>query len=110
MAKAAAISLSKFSTVVQEAVKVAIEKHPKLKVDPQSPFTAGYLIWGIPVPELLASAATLRESQAFADDLASGLGAGFPGDAAVKLRGAVFSHGGHLILGFPVPPEVLLQR
>jgi len=37
MAKAASVSVSKLSGVVQEAVKAAVAKHPKVRVDTQSP-------------------------------------------------------------------------
>jgi hypothetical protein len=49
----------------------------------------------------------MREAQAFATDVAAQLGPGLPGQA---LEGAVFSHGGHLIIGIPVPPDVLITR
>ena len=107
MAKALSISHDKLSSTVAAAVKAAIQKHPKVKVDPGGPLALSYLIWGIPVPDAIGGALTLRETQAFANDVASGLAAGVGG---AKLEGAVFSYGGHLILGFPVPPEVLLTR
>ena len=107
MAKALSISHDKLSSTVASAVKAAIAKHPKVKLDPGSPLALSYLIWGIPVPEALAGNLTIRESQAFANEVASGLATGVAG---AKLEGAVFSLGGHLIIGFPVPPEVLLTR
>ena len=107
MAKATSISVDKLTATVQAAVKAAIEKHPKVKVDPKSPLRQSYLIWGIPVPDELAATLTIRETQAFATEVASKLGPGVPGGA---LEGVLFSHGGHLIIGIPVPPEVLLGR
>lgn len=107
MAKATSISVDKLSSAVQAAVKAAIEKNPKIKVDPNGPIAASYLIWGIPVPDAIAGALTIKETQQFANDVAAKLGGGVPG---ASLEGVIFSHGGHLILGFPVPPEVLLGR
>src|SRR5262245_22275652 len=108
VAKATSISVDKLTTTVQAAVKAALEKHPKVKVDPASPLAASYLIWGIPVPDAIAGALTIRETQQFADEVASKLGPGV--QAAAPLQGAIFAHGGHLILGFPVPPEILIGR
>jgi hypothetical protein len=39
--------------------------------------------------------------------MAAQLGPGLPGQT---LEGAVFSRGGYLIVGIPVPPEVLIGR
>ncbi len=108
MPKATSISVEKLSTTVAAAVKAAVQKHPNIKVDPATSLSLSYLIWGIPVPEPIAGALTLRDAQAFANDVASQLGPGLPGQSS--LTGAVFSHGGHLIIGIPVPPEVLIGR
>jgi hypothetical protein len=108
MAKAPSISVNKLSSAVQDAVKAAVEKHPKLKVE-TSMLSLGYLIWGFPVPEHF-SALTVRETQAFATDVAAGLGRGVGTALGSHLEGAVLSHGGHLIIGFPAPPEVLFER
>ena len=107
MAKATSISLEKLSSTVAAAVKAAVANHPKVKVDPAGPVALSYLIWGIPVPEPIAGALTVRESQAFANAVASGLGAALPGSTT---EGAIFSSGGYLIVGIPVPPEVLFTR
>jgi hypothetical protein len=85
-----------------------VEKHPKLKFDP-STLSLGYLIWGFPVPENF-HALTVRETQAFATDVAAGLSRGVGTALGPHLEGAVLSHGGHLIIGFPAPPEVLFER
>lgn len=106
MAKAMSISVSKLSAAVEAAVKVAVEKHPKLKVDPGTPLAISYLIWGIPVPEAFA-AASIRETQAFANEMASQLGKGLPGQ---QVEGALFAHGGHLIVGIPAPRDLMLER
>jgi hypothetical protein len=106
MAKAASVSVSKLSGVVQEAVKAAVAKHPRVRVDVDSPLAISYLIWGIPVPEQLADTLTVKETQAFAADVAKGLGRALPGSGLPS----VFSHGGHLIIGIPAPPEVLFER
>jgi hypothetical protein len=105
VAKATSISLDKLSATVASAVKAAVAKHPKIKVDPAGPLSLSYLIWGIPVPDEIGGALTMREVQAFANDVAGKLGDGLQGQA---VQGAVFSHGGHLTIGFPVPIEVLL--
>ncbi len=51
MAEAISISLSKFTESVQAAVKAAVAKHPKFKIDVPNAVTVSYLIRGIPVPE-----------------------------------------------------------
>lgn len=108
MAKATSISVSKLSSVVQEAVKAAAAKHPKMNVEAAT-LSLGYLIWGFPVPDNF-SALTVRETQAFATDVAAGLARTVGTAPGSHLEGAVFSHGGHLIIGFPAPPEVLFER
>jgi hypothetical protein len=108
MAKATSISVNKLSSTVQDAVKAAMEKHPKLKVDPAT-LSLGHLIWGFPVPEHF-NTLTVRETQAFATDIAAGLSGSVGTALGSHLEGAVFSHGGHLIVGFPAPPEVLFER
>lgn len=108
MAKATSISVNKLLSAVQDAVKGAVEKHPKLKVEPSN-LSIGYLIWGFPVPENF-HALSVRETQAFATDVAAGLGRGVGTALGSQLEGAVLSHGGHLIIGIPAPPEVLFER
>ena len=108
MAKATTIPLSKLSGAVQEAVKAALQKHPTLKVEPAA-LALGHLIWGFPAPEQF-NALSVRDAQAFANDVASGVGAKLGSASAPHLTGAVLSHGGQLIIGFPVPPEVLFER
>ena len=107
MPRAASVSISKFSATVEEAVKTAVQKHPKFKTDPG--FAISHLIWGVPVPELLAANVTIKEAQSFAADLASQVSGGLPSAARVSGSG-LYSHDGFLILGFPAPPEVLLER
>jgi hypothetical protein len=108
MAKATSISATKLSDAVQDAVKAAVAAHPKLKVEPTI-LSLGHLIWGFPVPEHFHTL-TVRETQAFATDVAAGLGRSVGTALGAHLEGAVFSHGGHLIIGFPAPPEVLFER
>ena len=108
MAKATSISVNKLSAAVQDAVKAAVEKHPKLKVEPTA-LSLGHLIWGFPVPEQF-NTLSVRETQAFANDVAAGLSKGVGTALGSQLEGAVFSHRGHLIIGIPVPPEVLFER
>jgi len=108
MAKATSISANKLSAAVQDAVKAAVEKHPKLKVEATT-LSLGHLIWGIPVPEQF-NTLSVRETQAFATDVAAGVSKSLGAGIGSPLQGAVFSHGGHLTIGFPVPPEVLFER
>lgn len=54
MAQAASISLSKFTETVQAAVKVAVQKHPKFKLEQPTQLSISYLIRGIPVPDAIA--------------------------------------------------------
>jgi hypothetical protein len=111
VARATSISLSKFNATVESAVKAAVQKHPKFNLETPSQLAISYLIWGIPVPELLAATATVRETQAFAAEVASHVAGALPGGVgADRAGGAVFSHGGYLIVGIPVPPEILLER
>lgn len=112
MAQATSISVSKFTTAVQAAVKAALQKHPKFKIDPPTQVAVDYLIRGIPADAILATA-TLSEAQAFAADVASHLSSGAPevfAAAAVKPEGAVYARGGHVILGFPAVSNVVLER
>ena len=112
MAQAKVVSLAKFTSAVQSAVKAAAAKHPKFKLEVNA-VALGYLIQGFPVPEPIAAAVSLAETRAFADDVAAHLGGGAEAGALAiggTVQGSVFSHGGHLILGFPVPPEVLFER
>jgi hypothetical protein len=113
MAQATSISLSKFTETVQAAVKVAVEKHPKFRADAPSQLALSYLIRGIPVPDVIAANVTVRETQAFANDLASQIAASAPGLGAVAgapVEGAIFSQGRHLIIGIPAVPQVLIER
>jgi hypothetical protein len=112
MAKAAAptVSLTKLTAAVQASVKAAIQKHPRFKMDPPTGVSVSYLIRGIPVPDDLLARITIEETQEFADDIAAGIGGTPIGRAAMagpRGKGAMFSIGGHLILGFPVPHEVV---
>lgn len=102
MKKPVSISISKFTESVQAAVKAASAKHPKFKLEVPSAVSVSYLIRGIPVPESIASQVTLSETQALANDIAGHLEA-FAGEHG----GAVYSIGRHIILGIPVPPEIL---
>ncbi|PYX98715.1 MAG: hypothetical protein DMG64_21020 [Acidobacteria bacterium] len=112
---AISISLSKFTEAVQAAVKAAVAKHPKFKVETPNAVTISYLIRGIPVPEGLLASATLAETQAFANDVASHLAGKFPealsaGRGPVS-EGAILSIGKHIILGIPpVAQTIRLEK
>src|SRR5216683_1482193 len=46
MARATSISLSEFTASVQAAVKAAVARHPKFKLEPPQAITISYLIRG----------------------------------------------------------------
>lgn len=109
MATATTVSLAKFTESVQAAVKAAVAKNPKFKMDPPDAISVSYLIRGIPPAEEILAHATLAEVQAFADDVASHLSQAHPDiltRAGVPTKGAVISVGGHLIIGIPPVTEV----
>jgi len=103
--QAISISLSKFTESVQAAVKAAVAKHPKFRVDVPNAVTISYLIRGIPVPEAILAAVTMGEMQAFAADVAAGITSAHPEAFAAAGRsasvGAVLSVGRHVICGIP---------
>ena len=115
MPQATTISLSKFTAAVQAAVKAAAQRHPKFKIDPPQGITVSYLIRGIPVPESLAAAVTLGETQAFADDVAADIGRAHPEAVSAAHgpapQGAVLSIGRHVIIGIPpLTQPVLVEQ
>jgi hypothetical protein len=106
MAQAVSISLSKFTAAVQAAVKAAVAKHPKIRVDVPNAVTFSYVIRGIPVSEAVASTVTLSETQAFATDIAVHIAGALPealglAAPAPAPEGAVLSLGRHVIVGIP---------
>ena len=110
MAQATSISLSKFAETVQASVKAAVQKHPKFKSDLPSQLAVSYLIRGIPVPDLIAANLTVRETQAFATELATQIAGAQGAAAGAAVEGAVFSLGRHLIIGIPVAPNLLIEK
>jgi len=111
MAQATTISLSKFTSAVQAAVKAAVAKHPKFKVEVPQGISVSFLIRGFPVPEAILSQVTVGETQAFANEVAAQITA-----TQVEVRtaiahgpagGAVLSVGGHCIVGIPPATELL---
>jgi hypothetical protein len=113
MAQAKSISLNQFTSAVQAAVKTAVQKHPKFKVEIPQGITFHYLIRGFPVPENLLANMTVAETQAFADTVAANIGP--QGGAAADLKaaggkGAIFSGGGHIIIGIPAADQVQLEQ
>jgi hypothetical protein len=101
--------LAKFTASVQAAVKAAIAKHPKFKVDIPQAVSVSFLIRGFPVPEVLLSTATLADTQSFADDVAASLGAAHPELLVPRTgtsQGAMISVGRHVILGIPPTTQV----
>jgi hypothetical protein len=114
MAQAKSISLNQFNSAVQAAVRSAAQKHPKLKLDAPQGITLGHLIWGIPVPENLLANVSFAETQAFADTVAANIGPqiGLAADAkAVGAgKGAIYSAGGHIIIGIPAVDQARLEQ
>ena len=109
MAKASTISLEKLSSAVKDAVTAASQKHPNLKLDPGTKLSINYLIWGIPAPDQF-NAETVRAAEAVAKEVAASLGHGLGGALGPQAEGAVFVHGGHVIIGIPAPRDILLER
>jgi hypothetical protein len=112
MAQAVSVSLSKFTASVQAAVKAAVAKHPKFKVDPPNAVTVAYLIRGIPVPDGILSKVTVEETQAFATDVASHIAGAHPEVFALATHGsqpqaAMLSLGRHVIIGIPPAAQIL---
>lgn len=112
MAQAKSISLSHFTTAVQAAVSAAAQKHPKFKLDAPSGITFSYLIRGIPVPENILANITFAETQAFADEVAAKISAQpeFSAEARVEGKGAIYSAGGHIIIGIPAVENFRLEE
>ena len=113
MVQAVSISLSKFTASVQAAVKAAVTKHPKFKIDVPNGVTVAYLIRGIPVPEAILRNVTIGETQAFAADVATHIAGAHPEAFALTAggagpSGAVLSVGRHVIVGIP-PAAAILQ-
>lgn len=111
MAEPVSISLRKFTSSVQAAVKAAMAKHPKFKLEVPTAISVSYLIRGIPVPEDIVSKVTLGETQAFATDVASHLGQAHPEAFGVAhpagQEGAVLSVGRHVIIGIPTRADII---
>ena len=114
MEKPITISLKKFTASVQAAVKAAVAKHPKFKMEPPQRVTISYLIRGIPVPEAILPGLTLSETQAFANDVAGHIAGAHPeafaatkAGPAAAAEGAVLSLGRHVIIGIPADLKTL---
>lgn len=113
MTQAKSISLSQFTTAVRSAVKSAVKKHPKFQaVEAPQGIAFDYLIRGIPVPENLLQNVTFAETQAFANEVAAQIGAqaGITADAIGGGKGAIYSAGGHIILGIPAVEQFLMKE
>jgi hypothetical protein len=112
MAQAQSISLSHFTSAVQSAVKAAAQKHPKFKLDAPQGVTFSYLIRGIPVPETMLANVTFGETQAFANEVAAQISAqpGIALEASLGGKGAIYSAGGHIIIGIPAVEQFQLKQ
>jgi hypothetical protein len=109
LAQATSISLAKCTASVQAAVKAALAKHPKFKVESPNSVSISYLIRGFPIPEGILKTATLAETQAFADDVAASLGKAHPDILTAQgltAKGAIISIGGHVIVGIPPVAQI----
>jgi hypothetical protein len=108
MPRATSISQSKLTATVQEAVKAAVQKHPKLRLAPPPGVTFGHLILGFVLPDRLPDDVTLRDTQAFADDVAAHIaGAHVDAFGPARPQGAVVSIGHHVILGIPALADLV---
>jgi hypothetical protein len=113
MPQAVSISLSKFTSSVQSAVKAAVAKHPKFKFEVPQGITVSWLIWGFPPPEAVIANATLGETQAFVNDVASHIGSAHPeafAHANPGPEGAMLSIGRHVICGIPPVTHLLVKE
>ena len=112
MTQAQSLSLNQFTHAVQAAVKSAVRKHPKFKLEAPQRVTFSFLIRGIPVPENLLANVTFGETQAFANELATQIGAqsGMAAAASLGGQGAIHSVGGHIILGIPAVDQLQLKE
>jgi hypothetical protein len=110
MAQAKSISLSKFTSTVQAAVKAAMRNHPKFKMEVPKSITFAHLIRGIPVPDSILKNVSFGETQAFANDIAAEIGTAHPEVLAkpgTATQGTILSVGHHVILGIPAAPEAI---
>ena len=112
MTQAQSISLSHFTHAVQAAVKAAVQKHPKFKLETPQGVTFSYLIRGIPVPETFLANVTFGETHAFANEVAAQITAqpGIAVDASLGGKGAIYSAGGHIIIGIPAVDQFQLKQ
>jgi len=114
MPQATSISMRKFLSSVQSAVKAAAAKHPKFQVEQPRAISVSYLIRGYPIPDAILSTVTLGETQAYANEIAAHLGGTVPealgvsGGARPATEGAVLSIGRHVIVG--IPPAALTMQ
>ncbi len=105
MDKPASISLHKFTTSVQAAVKAAAAKHPKFSHVPMpSEVSLGSLIWGYPVPDGVLAQVTVGELQSYVTDVAARIGQAGPeglGAALPAPKGGFASFGRVVHCGIP---------
>ena len=116
MSQLTAISLKRFTATVQAAVKAAVQKHPKFKIDPPQAVAVSYLIRGIPVPDSVLANVSLGETQAFANSVAAHISgaqtevAAEAPAAASQSQGAFYCTPGHVIIGIPRVEALLLEK
>ena len=111
MAKPVSISLHKFTSSVQAAVKAAVAKHPKFQIPTPKAVSVSYLIRGIPVPEEIVAKVTLGETQAFATDIAAHVAQAHPEALGAVHQpgqgGAILSIGRYVLIGIPAPSQIV---
>jgi hypothetical protein len=107
---AQSISIGKFTSAVQAAVKAAAAKNPKFKMNAPNTLSVSYFILGIPPPPEIVH--NMGDLQSFANEIAGHLAVSQPEAlslaAGVKPAGAVVSVGGHIICGIP-PADLVVE-
>jgi len=119
--KATSISVKQLSAAVNTAVAGAAKRFPSIPIPPPTEVSYyPYLILGFPVPEPIAqkiAQESFANLNAFANDVAGQLGQFVEGGAtgaaagAGGSLGAIYSAGGHIIMGrWIAPPTVAAIR
>ena len=112
--KATSISIKQLSAAVNKAVAAAAQRTPSIPIPPPNEVSYfPYLILGFPVPDAIAQKVaqeSFANLNAFANDVAGQLGEFVEGGAAGAAAGAggslgaIYSAGGHIIMGRWIAP------
>ena len=114
--QAKAVSIGRFTATVQAAVKAAVQKHPKFKIEIPQGVSFEYLIRGFPVPDTIFANVTLGEAQAFANEVAAHISTAQPEAfseahlASGGGQGVLYAAGKHIICGIPPAVEQVLLK